>query len=366
MNQEKQMRRLIGAWILAGLMLITARAAEASVEVINKNSNELAIGGYFRFVGWVRDNDEGAKKNNDSFRVRHARIALKGKMPNNFSYKIQGDFAPNSTKLKDGYIKWDNDDKTFYIMAGQLKVPYSMSITTSSSSIVTIERPRAVKEMGPDRDIGVLMGGTMDTESDFNWMLGAFNGNTDDDFPFLDGSWSKSDDNDPFLVGGRLEYGDADDFLIGVDAASGALGGGSSGEERYTLTLVGGHVSVGWGDDNEDEVNEWGFQGEYLWGELDPNDSSEYDETHEYDGWWALVSMWFNENWRGHVQVDMFDPNNDVDDDEYTDFTLGFSYHWMGWLHPDNEKFVIEYVHHDEAGDDIDDDEIRALWQVKY
>ena len=359
------MRTLISAWILAGLVLCTALPALASTDVTNKNSDSLQIGGYFRFVGWVRDNDEGTKKNNDSFRVRHARVALKGKMPNNFSYKIQGDFAPSTVKLKDGYLKWNNDEKTFYIMGGQFIVPYSYSMTTSSSGLITVERPQAPVEMGPDRDIGIMIGGNFDTESDFTWALSATNGNTDDDYPFVDGGWSKKDDNDPFMVAGRLEYGDKDDFLIGIDAAGSAIGGGSSGEQRLQQTLVGGHVVVGWDDDNEDEVNRWGFQGEYLWGELDMDDS-EYDEAHEYDGWWALVSMWFDENWRGHVMVDQFDPNNDVDDDERMDFTLGISFHWMGWTKPDNEKFVIEYVHHDEAGTDIDDDEIRALWQLKY
>jgi hypothetical protein len=351
------MQKFAVSLLLVAMVFVLAVPAFADeIEVINNGADELTIGGYLRFVGWIQDNDEGYMKNDDSFRVRHARVAVKGMLPNNFSFKIQGDFAPDEVRLKDGYIKWDNDENTFYIMGGQFKVPFSMSETTSSSKLWTIDRPMVVNEFAPSRQIGMALGGAFDTESDFNWMVGTWNGN---------GEWVESDNNDPFMVGGRLEYGQRDDFLVGVDAYGGADHGGSSPWYREDLLLVGGHVAAQWADDNDDEVNEWMFEGEYLYREIDYNEY-EGDDTEESDGWWALVGYWFNPMWHGHLQVDMWDPNNDVDDDEYTDFTVGFTYSWMGWLDPHHEKVTFEYVHHDEAGDDYDDDEIRGLWQITY
>jgi len=357
------MRKFAVSLLLVVMLFVLAVPAFAEVEVMNKGTDEITLGGYFRFVGWVQDNDEGYMKNDDSFRVRHARVAVKGKLPNNFSFKIQGDFAPDEVKLTDGYLMWNNDENTFYIMGGQFLVPWSMSSTTSSSKLWTIENPRVVKNLGLGRDIGMAVGGTFDTETDWNWILACVNGT---------GGWSeKTDDNDPFLVAGRLEYGQRDDFLIGLDVVGGAQGGGSSSDYRYDLLQVGGHVAIQWDDNNEDEVNEWMFEGEYLYREIDDNNGyyltqEGSDDTWESDGWWAMLGYWFNPMWHGHVQVDMYDPDNDYDDDEYTDFTLGFSYHWMTWLDPHHEKVVFEYVHHDEAGDDYDNDVIQALWQLTY
>jgi hypothetical protein len=354
----------VSLFVIALLLVLAVPAFADEIEVTNNGADSLVIGGYLRFVGWIQDNDEGYMKNDDSFRLRHARVAVKGSLPNNFSFKVQADFAPDEVTLKDGYLKWNNDEKTFYIMGGQFKVPFSMSETTSSSNLWTIERPMVVGELAPSRQIGMAIGGTFDTETDWNWAAGVWNGN---------GEWENTDDNDPFIVGGRLEYGQRDDFLIGVDVVGGAQGGGSSSESRHDLMEVGGHVAIQWDDNNEDEVNEWMFEGEYLYREVDPLsgyylDQGEggSDDTWQSDGWWAQLGYWFNPNWHGHLQVDQYDPDNDYDDDEYTDFTFGFTYAWMGWLDPHHEKVTFEYVHHDEAGTDYDNDEIRGLWQLTF
>lgn len=352
------MRKFAVSLLVVVMLVVLAVPAFAEVEVMNKGADDITIGGYLRFVGWIWDNDEGLMKNNDSFSLEDARIAVKGNLPNNFSFKIQGDFAPDEVKLKDGYLKWTNDEKTFYILGGQFFVPFSMSETTSTTKLWTIDRPMVVGALAPGRDIGMAVGGTFDTESDWNWVVGAWNGT---------GGWSEAtDDNDPFIVGGRLEYGQRDDFLIGLDVTGGAQGGGSSSDYRYDLLLVGGHVAIQWDDNNEDEVNEWMFEGEYLYREIDDSYSYEGDETWESDGWWAMIGYWFNPMWHGHLQVDSYDSNNDIDDNEYTDFTFGFSYHWMSWLDPHHEKVVFEYIHRDEAGDDYDDDILQALWQLTY
>jgi hypothetical protein len=356
------MRKFAVSLLLVGFLLVLAVPALADeIEVTNKGADALTIGGYLRFVGWIHDNDEGLMKNDDSFRLRHARVAFKGQLPNNFSFKIQGDFAPDEVKLTDGYLQWTNDEGTFYVIGGQFLVPFSMSETTSSSKLWTIERPMVVGAIAPSRDVGMAVGGTFDTESDWNWVVGAWNGT---------GGWEKTDDNDPFIIGGRLEYGQRDDFLIGLDVAGGSQGGGSSSDPRTQVLMVGGHVAIQWDDSNEDEVNEWMFEGEYLYQEVDYEGyyltQSSSDDTWESDGWWAMLGYWFNPMWHGHLQVDSYDYDNDVDDNEYTDFTFGFSYHWMSWLDPHHEKVVFEYVHRDEAGDDYDDDILRGLWQLTF
>jgi hypothetical protein len=341
------------------MMLVLALPAFAEIEVTNKGTDELVIGGYMVFFGGLRDNDEGTfKQNTDTFRLQNARLAVKGKLPNNFSFKLQGEFAPNSVRLRDGWLQWDNDESTFFVRGGQFKPPYSMSATTGDTALWTTMRPMVVNNLAPGRQIGMAMGGTFDTESEWTWMAGAWNGN---------GGWNMAtDDNDPFVGGARIEYGQRDDFLIGIDAYGGAQGGGNSltMPVRTDLFQFGAHVAVQWDDHNEDEVNEWLFEAEYLWQEMDPMGGTN-DET-EADGWWALLGYWFNPMWHGHIMVDHWDPDNDVDDDEFMDFTFGFSYHWTSWLDPKHEKVVFEYVHHDEAGTDFDDDEIRGLWQLTY
>jgi len=88
----------------------------------------------------------------DSFRIRRARLKLKGDISDSISFKLQ--LAPEKTPvLLDAQI-----DMRFSPFAnlrfGQYKVPFSLENLTSSSSLDFINRSLTVEKLCPGRDIG--------------------------------------------------------------------------------------------------------------------------------------------------------------------------------------------------------------------
>ncbi len=85
--------------------------------------------------------------------IRRARFAVKARLYNNWYGEIDLDFAGAVTELKDLYIKYTNDAKTFNIKAGHFKEGFSMETTTTSRYLTFVERSLASK-FSPSRHLG--------------------------------------------------------------------------------------------------------------------------------------------------------------------------------------------------------------------
>lgn len=101
----------------------------------------------FTQVGYVHLADDP-----DEFRIRRARISLKGDIFKNMSYRLQMD-AVKSPALLDALAEI-NFSPYVRVTFGQFKVPFSSENLSPSSALDTINRSQAVEKLCPGRDIG--------------------------------------------------------------------------------------------------------------------------------------------------------------------------------------------------------------------
>ena len=118
----------------------------------------------------------------DNSKLRRGRIGMKGKFDQNWSYKYEVDFAGNSTKFTDAYLKKSLGNKSS-LKIGQYKEPFSLEELTSSRFITFLERAY-INGFAPGRKIGI---GYNKSFKNFNFYSGVFgdsigtNSTTDDE-----------------------------------------------------------------------------------------------------------------------------------------------------------------------------------------
>ena len=112
------------------------------------------------------------------FRIRRARVGLKGDVFKNINYRLQID-ATKSLILLDAIVEFSLSSH-LGLRIGQFKVPFSLESLASSSSLDTINRSQTVEKLCPGRDIGsygrdigVMASGKF---SKVECFLGVFNG----------------------------------------------------------------------------------------------------------------------------------------------------------------------------------------------
>lgn len=98
--------------------------------------------------------DEDASRLGDGFRVRRARLGLSGSVDEDWSFKVEYDFAEGSTDAKDVYLSytgWEAGE----LVIGQSKVPFGLEELTSSNDITMIERSLATGAFAQSRRVGI-------------------------------------------------------------------------------------------------------------------------------------------------------------------------------------------------------------------
>lgn len=123
-----------------------------------------------------------------SFRVRRGRFYLTGNLFRpGLRYKLQLDFA-RERPLLDWYVE-AHLTGSFWLRAGQYKMPFSRQFLASSSELALVERSRVTNAFtedgafGPlgvpivDRDVGLTAGLALDPAKRVEVQLGVFNGN---------------------------------------------------------------------------------------------------------------------------------------------------------------------------------------------
>ncbi len=116
-------------------------------------------GGVFFDGAWDDDSVIGVDEYNtynpigNGVTIRRARVAFKVLMHKNWYGEIDFDFSGSTTEIKDAYIGYINDERDFYIKAGQFREGFSMETTTTSRYVTFIERSLASK-FSPSRNLG--------------------------------------------------------------------------------------------------------------------------------------------------------------------------------------------------------------------
>ena len=147
----------------------------------------------------------------NTFRMRRVRMSIEGKLLENLSYKIQGDFL-NSPMLVDAFLKYKFND-ALSIQAGQFKVPFTieslinpvnLEIFDYGEEITLLCGYNDVSKTGKlGRDIGIMASGSLfkvenskgESFGIIDYQIGVFNGN----------GVNNIDENNSKNIAGRLD-----------------------------------------------------------------------------------------------------------------------------------------------------------------
>ena len=90
----------------------------------------------------------------DGLTIRRLRFAMKTILYNHWTGEVDLNFAGGQLDVKDAFIGYRNDKKSYYFKAGYFKEPISMETTTTSRYQTFIEEP-FMTEFAPARQIGL-------------------------------------------------------------------------------------------------------------------------------------------------------------------------------------------------------------------
>lgn len=156
---------------------------DVKISMIPAPKFETADGAYSFKVGGFAQIDAGIFKDDrkdhpDGTNIRRARLNFSGTLAKDFKYKIENDFAGNSSTLTDVYLEYAGFKPTS-ITVGQFKEPFGLETLTSDTFTSFIERA-STNLFSPDRKIGVMVSsyGTIDPLGAWTASLGGFGSGT--------------------------------------------------------------------------------------------------------------------------------------------------------------------------------------------
>lgn len=145
-------------------------------------------------VRYTQDDPDGGDSTG-SFRVRRAKLSLKGRVYGDVEYKVQAAWSGGSTTLEDAYFEFArNPLATLWV--GQGKVFFGRQELTSSGKQQFVDRSITSARFAHGRDQGLALIGETDAET-FSYQVGVYNGN---------GPNRSGDDNTEKLIAGRVVF----------------------------------------------------------------------------------------------------------------------------------------------------------------
>ena len=168
---------------------------------LSRGRASLALVGMIQLVGvpWIQDPvasiESHSIANTEGFRMHRARFGVAGDLPFNFGYRLlvglgAADGADFATLL-DAHLSFE-PHQLARITAGAPKVPFSGIMLHSSAYQLLLQRPYIVREVAPDRSLGVEVSGRM------RWLtyhVGVFNGGAE---------YYRGDNNEGMLYAARI------------------------------------------------------------------------------------------------------------------------------------------------------------------
>jgi len=319
------------------LLLIIYLFALVRISKANANNEESKIlsAQSLKLNGYTQAEYTHWTEGREGFRLRRARVGLKGDVLNNVNYKLQID-AVKMPILLDAQIKI-SFVPCAKLTFGQFKVPFSLENLTSSSSLDTINRSQTVEKLCPGRDIGaqgrdigVTFGGQF---SRIEYIIGVFNGS----------GINKADCNDQKDIVGRVVFNLSSAFIFGLSYYNGKYSPYPEApvvkrnRTGMDVSLVQGRLSV---------------KGEYIF--------ARDDKTNRY-GWYVQGGYFFaSKKIQTIIKYDSFDTKNtrrgriDV-------ITFGINYFFT-----EKTKFQINYEYQKGKSGAISNNAILAQLQAGF
>lgn len=261
--------------------------------------------------------EEGASE----FRIRRARVGLKGDVFKNINYRLQID-ATKSPILLDAIVEFSLSSH-LGLRIGQFKVPFSLENLASSSSLDTINRSQPVEKLCPGRDIGsygrdigVMASGKF---SKVECFLGIFNGS----------GINKGDLNKQKDIAARLVLHPLDFIQVAAAFYKG----------QYTSDAGQGPVRR---DRSGIEVflnrSRFSLKGEYIFAK---------DDQTSRDGWYVQAGCFIlSKKLQSIIKYDSYDKDREMAGDRSEVMTIG-----LNLFFTENTKFQINYeLHREESG----------------
>ncbi len=234
--------------------------------------------------------EAGSIANAEGFRLRRARFGAEGDLPHNFSYRILFQHGDGAANILDAYVAWEPHPLA-RVTAGALKVPFSETMLRSSEYQTFLQRPYAVREIAPDRALGVQVSGQWRYLS---YAAGVFNGG---------GDYYRGDNNAGMLYAARLAVHPLGAPVDGEITQPDNLRLQIAGSYFFNQDATGDRHGV-----NGELLVQWTrlvIRGEFLWSTFAPGTDPETGEGVEYGsttrmGWFAEAGVFIiNE----HLQV---------------------------------------------------------------
>lgn len=282
-----------------------------------KTSSEpaLKLNGYTQ-VGYTHW-EEGASE----FRIRRARLGLKGDIFKNINYRLQIDVTKNPI-LMDAIVEFSLSSH-LGLRIGQFKVPFSLESLASSSSLDTINRSQPVEKLCPGRDIGsygrdigVMASGKF---SKVECFLGIFNGS----------GINRGDLNKQKDVGARLVFHPLDFIQVAAAFYKGQYtsdaGEGPVRRDRSGIDIF---------------LNRFRFslKGEYIFAK---------DDQTSREGWYVQAGYFIlSKKLQSLIKYDSYDIDRGMAGDRSEVMTIG-----LNLFFTESTKFQINYeLYREESG----------------
>ncbi len=143
------------------------------------------------------------------FTWRRVRPDIHGQLPNNLTYRVQGDFAGSNAKLVEGWLDWQSC-KWSSLRFGQFKEPFSLEAMQIVGNLDFLERSMIVTAFAPLFDTGAALSANL-LDGRLSSQVGVFNGR----------GANIENNNDDMDVAGRLVFQALEHVFIGASITHG-------------------------------------------------------------------------------------------------------------------------------------------------
>jgi len=331
-NKRKQKLGNNAVLLIFGLFFLST----ASIKGENKGEHSLSTEQSMKLSGFTQVGYTHSKEGLSEFKIRRARIVLKGDIFKNINYRLQID-AVKSPILLEAIVEFSI--KPYIVLRiGQFKVPFSLENLTSSSSLDTINRSQTVEKLCPGRDIGsqgrdigAMASGKF---SKIEYSLGIFNGS----------GINKGDLNKQKDIGGRLVFHPWDFFQVTAAFYDGRYSS-ASGLPAQRRDRTGIEVFL-----NQSPIS---VKGEYIFAR---------DNQTSKQGWYVQAGYFIiSKKLQSLIKYDSYDQDKEIAGDTSEIITFGLNYFFS-----EVTKLQINYEFHREVSGTPSSSTLLAQFQAGF
>lgn len=293
----------------------------------------ISAGSPLNLSGYVQTMYSSPEDGIDSFRIRRARLKLKGEILKKLHYNLQID-AVKSPCLLDATMEFPFSPLTNLVF-GQFKVPFSLENLTSSSALDTINLSQTVKKLCPGRDIrssgrdiGLAVNGRF---KKIEYTFGIFNGS----------GINQQDNNENKDISARMVFSPFKSLSLGISHYNGKYSS-EEGAEPVVKKRTGLETSAVKG--------KFSIKSEVILAR---------DAEVNKMGWYVQGGFFPSKHIQTVIRYDFFEGDGDIEGDRISILTLG-----VNCFFSKKTKLQLNYEWHGEEENKISNNTILALFQI--